>query len=186
MSMTEASSRLQAVWMPTRPLPSKTETLIRLVIGAWLLMLLTGCQAEVWLKSIPLLGDIYRLPDIDQRFVDIPVLNLLINHRSILTHSALVPLGVAWLCRPLNKLGVFICLIPGTLFAFHFLLDLFPKKWYGHAWIHIPLLGWLDWIPFDNNLIPTVFSIGWLTLSLVLSQFSFLLVIKKGAWPRIL
>jgi hypothetical protein len=145
---------------------------------------LSGCQFEDAIKSIPLIGDIYRLPDIDQRFVDIPGLNLLINHRSIITHSALVPLFVAWLCRPFNKLGVFIALVPGSLFALHFLLDLFPKKWYGHAFIHIPLLGWLDWIPWDNNWIPTVFSIGWLALNMVLAQLSFLLVLKQDSWHR--
>ena len=166
------------------PMPKWAWMSFKLTAGFVMLMLLSGCQFEAGIKAIPLIGDIYRLPDIDQRFVDIPGLNLLINHRSILTHSALVPLAVAWLCRPLKKLGVFIALVPGTLFALHFLLDLFPKKWYGHAFIHIPLLGWLDWIPFDDNWIPTVFSITWLALNLLLSQFSFLLVFKARGWSR--
>lgn len=148
-----------------------------LLLGLLLTSLLSGCRWEATIKALPVLGEIYRLPDIDQRFVDLPFWNLLICHRSILTHNALLPLGVAWLCRPLKRLGMALALVPGTLFALHFWLDLFPKKWYGYAFIHLPLLGWLDWIPFDNNLIPTAFSIGWLSLSLLLSQFAFLLVL---------
>lgn len=154
--------------------PSST---IRLVVCLGVLLLLTGCQFEAGLKSLPLLGDIYRLPDIDQGFVDIPILNLFINHRSLLTHSALLPLAVAWMCRPLKKAGMLIALVPGTLFALHFMLDLFPKGWHGYAFIYIPLLGRLDWIPFAHPLIPTLFSISWLALSLLLSQFSFLLIL---------
>lgn len=144
-----------------------------------LLCLLSGCVLEDAIKAVPVLGEIYRLPDIDQRFTDDPWWNWLIKHRSILTHNALVPLGVAWLCRPLKSWGVALSLLIGSLFAFHFLLDLFPKKWYGYAFIHLPLLGWLDWIPYDNNWIPTVFSIFWLGLNLLLAQFAFLLVVKK-------
>lgn len=145
-----------------------------------LLSLLTGCRFEEHLKDIPLLGGIYRLPDIDQRFADIPVLNLLLTHRSILTHNALIPLVVAWMCRPLKKLGVPIALVPGTLFAIHFLLDLFPKGWYGHAWIHLPLLIWTQWLPKSYYFIPTVFSIFWLAINMLVAQFSFLLILKQN------
>lgn len=163
---------------PHRDLPARKQgpRVQQFLLCLLLLALLTSCQFEDGLKSIPLIGDIYRLPDIDQRFTDIPGVNIFIKHRSILTHNALVPLAVAWLCRPLNKLGMVIALVPGSLFALHFLLDLFPKKWFGHAFIHLPVLGWLDWIPFDNNWIPTLFSISWLTLNMLLSQFSFLLI----------
>lgn len=140
---------------------------------------LSGCALEDGIKAIPLLSEIYRLPDIDQRFVDVPVLNLLINHRSIVTHSALVPLTTAWLLRYYRLPGLLISGLVGSLFALHFLLDLFPKKWYGHAWIHIPLLGWLDWIPFDNqNWIPTGFSVFWLSLNLLLSLAACGLVLR--------
>lgn len=150
------------------------------VAGAlFVLLLLSGCQFEDTLKSIPLLGEIYRLPDIDQRVTDTPFVNWFICHRSILTHNALLPLVVAWLCRPLKKWGVLLALIPGSLFALHFGLDLFPIKWGKYAWIHIPLLGSLDWIPLGNKYwIPTILSISWLALNMLLSQFSFLLVLK--------
>jgi hypothetical protein len=149
-----------------------------MVLGLLLLGLLTSCQFEESLKALPLIGEIYRFPDIDQKFSQIAGLNWLIKHRSILTHNALIPLCVAWLCRPLKTIGVAISLLVGSLFALHFGLDLFPKKWYGYAFIHVPLLGWLDWIPYDNNWIPTLFSIFWLGLNLLLSQFAFVWVLK--------
>lgn len=144
-----------------------------------LLSLLSGCLVEEAVKAIPVLGDIYRLPDIDQRFTEHPLWSLLIKHRSILTHNALLPLVLAWVCRPLKAWGVAISLLIGSLFSLHFLLDLFPKKWYGYAFIHVPLLGWLDWIPYDNNWIPTIFSVVWLGANMLLAQFAFLLVVKQ-------
>lgn len=150
----------------------------KLILGILLLIILMGCQFEDILKEIPLLGDVYRLPDVDQKFTEKPIINILITHRSILTHNAVFPLLVAWLCRSLKSLGVIVSLIIGSIFAFHFLLDLFPKKWYGYAFIHIPVLGWLDWIPYDNNWLPTVFSIGWLSLNMLLSLFSFAVVLR--------
>lgn len=159
---------------------NKTSALTRVFIWGCIFCLLSGCALETVIKSIPLLGDLYRLPDIDQRFVNTPIVNLFISHRSILTHNAIVPLGIAWLVRPLKNKGAFIAFITGSLFAFHFYLDLFPKKWYGYAFIHLPLLGWLDWIPYDtNNWVPTIFSIFWLALNALVSQFSFLWVSKE-------
>jgi hypothetical protein len=151
---------------------------MRLVFLLVFLCLFSGCALESAIKGIPWLGDIYRLPDIDQRFVDIPVVNLFICHRSILTHNAVLPLVVAWICRPFKKWGAIFPLVVGSLFALHFLLDLFPKKWYGYAFIHIPILGWLDWIPYDSNWVPTVFSIFWLALNALLSQGAFLYTLK--------
>ncbi len=150
-----------------------------LLLALAVLTLFSGCVLEEAVKAIPLLGEIYRLPDIDQRWSDQPAWNWLIKHRSILTHNALIPLAVAWFCRPLKQWGVLIALVIGSLFSLHFCLDLFPKKWYGYAFIHIPVLGWLDWIPFDNNWIPTVFSVVWLGLNLLLSQFAFVWVLRQ-------
>lgn len=140
---------------------------------------LSSCVLEDTIKAIPILGEIYRLPDIDQRWTNRPIWNWFIKHRSILTHNAVIPLLVAWLCRPLKNWGVLIALLVGSLFSLHFLLDLFPKSWYGYAFIHIPVLGWLDWIPYDNNWIPTIFSIVWLSSNMLLSQFAFVLILKK-------
>jgi len=154
--------------------------ILYLLAACALLLLLTGCIVEDAIKAIPLLGEIYRLPDIDQRWTDKPVWNWFIKHRSILTHNALLPLAVAWFCRPLKLWGVAISLLIGSLFSLHFLLDLFPKQWYGYAFIHIPILGWLDWIPYDhNNWIPTLFSIAWLSLNMLLAQFAFVWVLKQ-------
>ncbi len=144
--------------------------MLRWLIFTLITLLLTACSLESGIKAIPILGDIYRLPDIDQRLGQIPLLNLLIYHRSMITHSALVPLTVGWLLRYQQRLGLILTGLFGSLFALHFLYDLFPQKWYGHAWVYIPVLGWLDWLPFDkHNWVPTSFSIFWLGLNLVLS-----------------
>lgn len=149
----------------------------RCLVLLLLLSLLSGCQLETLIYKTPLLGEIYRLPDLDQCCTRMAGVNLVLNHRSLLTHNALIPLAVAWLLRRGGGLGLALSLLVGTLFALHFGFDLFPQKWYGHAWIHIPLLGWLDWIPLDNNWIPTAFSITWLSVNLLLSQGAFLLVL---------
>ncbi len=48
-------------------------------------------MVEEALKAIPLLGEIYRLPDIDQRLTEHPLWSLLIKHRSMLQKSLKSP-----------------------------------------------------------------------------------------------
>lgn len=77
------------------------------------------------------------LPDVDRSF---PFL----LHRSVLTHSALIPLLCALGLQqtpPTWKR----CAITGlsTAMAVHLSFDLFPVVWMGFALIHIPLYGWL-------------------------------------------
>lgn len=139
--------------------------------------MLSGCQIEQAIKEIPFFSTIYSLPDMDQRFVNMPVINWFISHRSILTHNALVPLITAYVLRYQRLPGLFFSGIVGCLFALHFLLDLFPKKWYGYAFIHVPLLGWMDYFP-GGLWFPTAFSIIWLSLNMLLSLFAFVLVLR--------
>ncbi|NTU80104.1 MAG: hypothetical protein HGA45_11975 [Chloroflexales bacterium] len=79
-----------------------------------------------------------QLPDADQVFT------LFLVHRSLLTHSFLLPLGLALIVRGRPhwlRLGA-----AGLAFAVavHLAFDLFPRQWYGYALIHAPLVGRLD------------------------------------------
>ena len=95
-----------------------------------------------------------EFPDWDQ-VISIP---LVIQHRSMITHSCLLVFLVAGIPRYGRKMawGAAIGL------AIHLVSDMFPKAWKGFAFIHIPLFGRLTWIPFDGDLIPTIFSFLWL------------------------
>lgn len=70
------------------------------------------------------------LPDIDQR---IPFM----GHRSILTHSVLLPL----LLR--GRWPAVAGLLAGGI-AVHLAADLLPRGWYGYALVRLPFLGPLD------------------------------------------
>jgi hypothetical protein len=79
-----------------------------------------------------------QLPDADQVFT------LFLVHRSLLTHSFLLPLGLALIARGRPhwlRLGA-----AGLAFAVavHLAFDLFPRQWYGYALIHAPLVGRLS------------------------------------------
>src|SRR5579862_2396335 len=95
-----------------------------------------------------------RFADIDQH---VPFL----VHRSILTHGFLVPLLLLYLIRkpqPLMEDGsrlftIGLCLAS----AVHLGFDLFPRGWYQHALIHIPLYGWTS----------PLFSIIWMFASIL-------------------
>ena len=90
------------------------------------------------------------MPDIDQRT------NLLI-HRSIITHSPLIPFILFGLVstvgyRLYRRFVIGLC----VAFAVHHAFDLFPKEWTGYALIRIPFLvgttpalfSWI-WIAFS-------------------------------------
>jgi len=86
-----------------------------------------------------------KLPDFDQSFYWRP----LIIHRSLLTHSALLPLILFWALKahvigkkadPRLRLPLLGFLLAT---AVHFCFDLFPYAWAGYALVHIPLLGWV-------------------------------------------
>lgn len=74
-----------------------------------------------------------RLPDFDQRVT-------WLTHRSILTHSPLIPLAIYICVAIAGKPRVFrlpaMCLSLG--FAAHLAFDLFPKAWIGFALIRLP------------------------------------------------
>ena len=86
-----------------------------------------------------------KLPDLDQSFYWRPLL----VHRSLLTHSALLPL-ILFLTLKGHVLGkkadprLRLPLLGFLLAtAVHFCFDLFPYRWTGYALVHIPLLGWV-------------------------------------------
>jgi hypothetical protein len=75
------------------------------------------------------------LPDVDRSF---PFL----LHRSILTHSALIPLLCALsLQQPSPSWKRYAVIGLATTMAVHLSFDLFPVLWMGFALIHLPLYG---------------------------------------------
>ena len=79
------------------------------------------------------------MPDIDQRT------NLLL-HRSIITHSPLIPLILLLLALRIG-FGLYAFAMGISIsFAVHHAFDLFPKGWTGAALISIPLYGWTPWL----------------------------------------
>lgn len=127
------------------------------------------------------------LPDIDQRT------NLLL-HRSIITHSPLIPLILLVLALRIG-LGLHAFAMGVSIgFAVHHAFDLFPKGWTGAALIGIPFYGWAPalfswiWIAF------TMIACAYLAARLVQGQldklwyllgfiYIFILTVpKEGAW----
>ena len=76
----------------------------------------------------------------------------------MITHSCLWVLLFAWIPR----YGGVIAMCAAIGMAFHLVPDMFPDKWHGFAFIYIPFLGRLTWLPFDGDWIPTIFSFLWL------------------------
>jgi len=106
-------------------------TIMRYVLGLFLFVI----SAFIGLK----------LPDFDQSFYWRP----LIVHRSLLTHSALLPLILFFTLKghvlgkkadPLVRLPLLGFLLAT---AVHLCFDLFPYAWAGYALVHIPLFGWV-------------------------------------------
>ena len=127
------------------------------------------------------------LPDIDQRT------NLLL-HRSIITHSPLIPVIVVLLALRIG-LGLYTFAMGLSIgFAVHHAFDLFPKGWTGAALIGIPFYGWAPglfswiWIAF------TMIACAYLAARLVRGQldklwyllgfiYIFILTVpKESAW----
>ncbi|NTW03149.1 MAG: hypothetical protein HGA19_18030 [Oscillochloris sp.] len=80
-----------------------------------------------------------QLPDIDQW-----LWFLAGQHRSILTHSPLIPWGVYSLAQGRMPWWYWFGAGLAAAFAAHLARDLFPISWYGFATISIPLYGRLD------------------------------------------
>ena len=127
------------------------------------------------------------MPDIDQR-------TSLLLHRSVITHSPLIPLIVLLLALKIG-LGLYAFAMGISIgFAVHHAFDLFPKGWTGAALISVPFYGYTPslfswiWIAF------TMFACAYLAARLVQGQldklwyllgfiYIFILTVpKEGAW----
>ncbi len=77
------------------------------------------------------------LPDIDQ---------YLLLHRSIITHSPLIPLILWILISPKGSLWNAFAMGVSIAFSVHHAFDLFPTDWTGYALISIPFYGRTPWL----------------------------------------
>ena len=127
------------------------------------------------------------MPDIDQR-------TTLLLHRSIITHSPLIPVIVVLLALRIG-LGLYTFAMGVSIgFAVHHAFDLFPKGWTGYALISIPAYGqtsplfsWI-WIAFSTltcvylaaRLVQGRLDRLWYLLGFI---YIFILTVpKEGAW----
>ena len=92
-----------------------------------------------------------RLPDTDQSIG-------LLRHRSIVTHSPLIPLLLFLVAKNSDTIPLRWFLLGVSLgFAVHLGFDLFPRGWQGYALISVPFYGST----------PPWFSIAWIAGSLL-------------------
>ena len=105
-----------------------------------------------------------KLPDIDLGFK-----NDIIQHRSAITHSALIPfLFILFLISKRQTiLRNFICSGVVIGFMVHLIFDLFPKGWNGYALIYFPFLKRLGWFGKFASPIWIIFSILFLIMLLI-------------------
>ena len=79
------------------------------------------------------------MPDIDQR-------TDWLLHRSIITHSPLIPVIVVLLALRIG-FGLYTFAMGVSIgFAVHHAFDLFPTGWAGYALISTPFYGWTPWL----------------------------------------
>lgn len=90
----------------------------------------------------------------------------------MITHSALIVFLVCLITRPLGRDVCSMASWGAAIgLAAHLLPDMFPSEWTGFAFIYVPILGRLHWIPLDGNWIPIIFSFSWLGLSVLMGFF---------------
>ena len=127
------------------------------------------------------------MPDIDQH-------TDLLLHRSIITHSPLIPLILLLLAVRIG-FGLHAFAIGVSIgFAVHHAFDLFPTGWAGYALISIPFYGWTPplfswiWIAFTTlicaylaaRLVQGRLDRLWYLLGFI---YIFILTVpKEGAW----
>jgi hypothetical protein len=92
-----------------------------------------------------------QLPDADRVFT------LFLVHRSVLTHSFLLPLGLYLLAQGRERWLMLGSVGLSFAVAVHLAFDLFPRRWLGFAQLHAPLVGRLD----------TTLSVLWIAASIV-------------------
>lgn len=80
-----------------------------------------------------------QLPDID-----LWLFFLAGSHRSILTHSPLIPYALFLAARGRGPWWRWGTIGLATSFAGHLAFDVFPKAWYGAALVTVPIFGRLD------------------------------------------
>lgn len=92
-----------------------------------------------------------QLPDADRVFT------LFLVHRSVLTHSFLLPLGLYLIARGREHWLMLGSIGASFAVAVHLAFDLFPRRWVGFAQLYAPLFGRVD----------TSLSVLWIAVSIV-------------------
>lgn len=130
-----------------------------------------------------------QLPDIDQWLFFLKG-----QHRSILTHSALIPLALYFAAQGRRPWWHWGGAGLAAAFAAHFARDLFPSMWVGYAEITVPLLGRLGGTLSVLWLLGSVIACWYIALRLIgerrlvfavvlAGALAFALELARGRWP---
>lgn len=130
-----------------------------------------------------------QLPDIDQW-----LFFLVGQHRSVLTHSPLIPWGLYLASRGRNPAWAWFGAGLAAAFAAHFARDLFPSMWVGYANITVPFVGRLGGTLSMLVLLTSVVGCWYLALLLIdhrklvpmvalAAGVGFALELARGRWP---
>ena len=130
-----------------------------------------------------------QLPDIDQW-----LFFLVGQHRSILTHSPLIPLALYFAAQGRHPWWHWFGAGLSVAFAAHFASDLFPQLWLGFALISVPIFGRLSAALSLLWLMGTIVTCWYLALLLIRERrfvfatvlaacLAFGLGLARGRWP---
>jgi len=130
-----------------------------------------------------------QLPDIDQLLFFLKG-----QHRSILTHSALIPLALYFAAQGRRPWWHWGGAGLAAAFAAHFARDLFPSMWVGFAEITVPLFGRLGGTLSVLWLLGSVIACWYLALLLIGDRrlvfavvlaggLAFALDLARSRWP---
>ena len=102
------------------------------------------------------------------------------SHRSILTHSPLIPYGLYLAAQGRSSWWRWGTMGLAASFAGHLAFDVFPKAWYGAALVTVPFLGRLDPTLSLLSLMASLVGSWYLALLLVEHKRDLGLVILAG------
>lgn len=130
-----------------------------------------------------------QLPDIDQW-----LFFLVGQHRSILTHSPLIPWGLYLAARDRDPLWSWFGAGLSAAFAAHFARDLFPSMWVGFAEISVPFVGRIGGTLSVIWLLGSVVACWYIALRLIGERrlvwcvalaggLAFAVELARGKWP---
>ena len=95
---------------------------------------------------------------------DVDTVFTFLTHRSLVTHSFLLPLGAFFVFKSLKEPQDWVRIVVVGLcigMAIHLSFDVFPVGWRGRALIHVPVYGYLN----------AAMSVVWMSVSIIVCLY---------------